>query len=295
MGGYGSESGWSSTGGGLSADESAPSYQGGVNTTSERSTPDVGFVADPATGVSVYSVPPSSPTSPGQWSEVGGTSIGAPAWAGLIAIADQGRSLAGEASLTGATQTVPALYSLLTSAFYKVPLTPSGGLSTANTVISTANYNTQAGLGSPAGSVLVSALVKTSITAPAPTPTPVASPAPTPVPIRLQPPVHVVSPVSTPTATPIIPVIGPNPTPLPTPTPSPTPPPAASPMSSTTTPSQPVSHTRHKTRPHPSPSRHRPKASPHRTAGTRFVAGHRGSAVVSALIEDRATFGPAGL
>ena len=43
---------------------------------------------------------------------MGGTSLGSPAWAAIIALADQGRNLAGVGSLDGATQTLPALYSL---------------------------------------------------------------------------------------------------------------------------------------------------------------------------------------
>ena len=37
----------------------------------------------------------------GPWVEVGGTSLAAPSWAGLIAIANQGRVLAGASTLDG--------------------------------------------------------------------------------------------------------------------------------------------------------------------------------------------------
>ena len=46
------------------------------------------------------------------WNQFGGTSLATPLWAGLVAIADQGRVLAGGTTLDGASQTLPALYSL---------------------------------------------------------------------------------------------------------------------------------------------------------------------------------------
>jgi subtilase family serine protease len=51
-----SETGWSGSGGGISADEPQPSYQQGVVTqsTSRRTNPDVAYDANPATGVPVY-------------------------------------------------------------------------------------------------------------------------------------------------------------------------------------------------------------------------------------------------
>ena len=73
-----------------------------------RSTPDVAFDGDPNTGVEVYSTDPNS--GQGSWQVVGGTSLGTPAWAGIIAIVDQGRALAGKSSLDGPTQTLPSLY-----------------------------------------------------------------------------------------------------------------------------------------------------------------------------------------
>ena len=127
-GGYASETAWSASGGGYSQFESQPAYQQTVQTTGQRSTPDVAFVGDPNTGVQVYETPPSGQqnfwgqtTAPqGSWQVVGGTSLGAPSWAGIVAIVDQGRSLAGHASLTGATQTLPALYSLASADFHAI-------------------------------------------------------------------------------------------------------------------------------------------------------------------------------
>ncbi len=55
-GNYGSESGWSDSGGGISQYISQPAYQNGVVTqsTTMRTVPDVAFDADPASGVAVY-------------------------------------------------------------------------------------------------------------------------------------------------------------------------------------------------------------------------------------------------
>jgi subtilase family serine protease len=77
-----SETGWTGSGGGLSSVYAAPSYQSGLGF-SKRAVPDVSYVADPATGVSVYD----SVRSQGQqgWLVVGGTSAGSPQWAALTA------------------------------------------------------------------------------------------------------------------------------------------------------------------------------------------------------------------
>ena len=178
-GSYGSESGWVDTGGGVSLYEPEPNFQDSVQSTGFRSTPDVSFVADPNTGVSVYVISPSGKAS---WEVVGGTSVGAPAWAGIIAIADQGRAIAGLASLNGATETLPALYSAPSTDFEKVAETasrrsPRGG---SNTAINTASYTTQTGLGTPKGASLIQSFVPATTVTTTPTPTPSPTPAPTP-------------------------------------------------------------------------------------------------------------------
>src|SRR5207248_41872 len=115
-GAYGSESAWSLSGGGISQFISQPSYQGNlvihngsqlISANGMRAGPDVAYVADPATGVAVYGT-----YGFGGWAQIGGTSAGSPQWAGLMAIVDQGRVAAGNASLDGYTQTLPAIYQL---------------------------------------------------------------------------------------------------------------------------------------------------------------------------------------
>ena len=119
---YNSETGWGyqsdsvgafiGSGGGLSLYEPEPAYQQGVQSTGSRTTPDVSLVADPATGAWIadpYNLDPSNP-----FEVVGGTSLSAPAWAGLLALVNQGRAAAGESTLnsTSPTETQQALYML---------------------------------------------------------------------------------------------------------------------------------------------------------------------------------------
>ena len=77
------------SGGGISQYETEPSFQQGVQSTGYRTTPDVSTVADPATGAWIadpYNLDPSNP-----FEAVGGTSLSAPIWAGLVAMVNQGR------------------------------------------------------------------------------------------------------------------------------------------------------------------------------------------------------------
>jgi len=101
------ETGWSGSGGGISNTYPAPSFQQAVTGYSARTNPDISLVADPSTGLSVY-----SPNN-GGWLLVGGTSAATPTWAGLISIADQGRTLLGGQPLNGPNQTLSGLYSAI--------------------------------------------------------------------------------------------------------------------------------------------------------------------------------------
>jgi hypothetical protein len=129
-GDYLSETAWADSGGGFSPYE---------NTTK----PDVAYDANPNTGVLVYD----SVTYQGitGWQVVGGTSEGAPQWAAIITLADQGLALRGLTSLNGPTQTIPDLYSFPTSDFHDI--------GSGNT-----------GLGSPVGEAIISDLVGGGVT-----------------------------------------------------------------------------------------------------------------------------------
>jgi hypothetical protein len=159
-GDYLSESAWSDGGGGISQVESQPSYQvGKVNGTSttNRTVPDVSMDADPNTGVYVLD------SFDGGWLEVGGTSLSCPLWAGLIAIADQGRVADGEGTLDGPSQTLPMLYDLPSSDFHDITTGSNG------TYSATTGYDLATGLGTPIANLLIPGLVDDSQSGQAPT------------------------------------------------------------------------------------------------------------------------------
>jgi subtilase family serine protease len=95
-----SEVGWTFSGGGFSHVFAKPDYQnnlpaGSTPIGSMRGVPDVAYQASAGTGALVYlSLPPDGndsnidDTTTG-WYDIGGTSLSAPQWAGLVAIADQ--------------------------------------------------------------------------------------------------------------------------------------------------------------------------------------------------------------
>ena len=83
------------------------------------------YNANPSTGFSVYD---SVAYQAKGWMSLGGTSAGAPQWAALIAIADEGRQLAGKHSLDGRTQTLPALYNMPASNFHDITTGNNGYL-----------------------------------------------------------------------------------------------------------------------------------------------------------------------
>jgi hypothetical protein len=154
-GGYGSEVGWSGSGGGVSRYERRPAYQGGVNPgRAFRSAPDVAFDADPYTGVTICdSFGLGDAGDP--WVQVGGTSFSAPAWASLVAVLNQGRAVAGQGSMDGASETLPALYAAPSRDFHDV-------VDGYNGYGASAGYDLVTGLGSPDAPRLVRDLVGTA-------------------------------------------------------------------------------------------------------------------------------------
>ncbi len=140
------------SGGGISLYDPEPAYQQGVQSTGYRTTPDVSLVADPATGAWIadtYNLDPSNP-----FEIVGGTSLAAPAWAGLFALVNQGRAAAGESTLNSSTPTdaQQALYMLPRSDYNAIT-------SGTNGYTASAGYNLVTGLGTPVASLLVPDLV----------------------------------------------------------------------------------------------------------------------------------------
>jgi subtilase family serine protease len=158
---YVSETGWSGSAGGFSGTDSyfsfyetAPSYQVAAQQSAGlnyglRTTPDVAFNADPNSGVAVYdSVPYAGQQG---WFQVGGTSAAAPAWAGLIAIADQGLATGGKGPLTS-TQVLTQLYNLPSSDYHDV----TSGFNGYN---ATPGYDLVTGLGTPKANTVIAGLL----------------------------------------------------------------------------------------------------------------------------------------
>ncbi len=160
-GSYSSESGWSGSTGGFSGldsywrfYETQPSYQTAALQAvglsyGVRTTPDVSFNADPNSGVAVYDSVGYSGQS--GWFQLGGTSAAAPAWAGLIAIADQGLATGGKGPLSG-TQAQTQLYALPSSDFHDIT-TGNNGYS------ATSGYDLVTGLGSPKANLVIAGLL----------------------------------------------------------------------------------------------------------------------------------------
>lgn len=144
------------TSGGFSDVEPEPDYQQGAQQSGARSTPDVGYNGDPNTGFAVYDSLAYQGVS--GWDVVGGTSAGAPQWAALVAIADQGRAAAGQGTLDGRTQTLPALYSV-----YSAPGTDGYATYTAEFHdIGDDGYGYTTGLGTPHAAAVVRTLMGSS-------------------------------------------------------------------------------------------------------------------------------------
>jgi hypothetical protein len=142
------------TGGGTSTIETKPAWQAGFGPSRGRSVPDVAMLADPSTGVALY--------TNGSWSayEWGGTSLAAPLWAGVIALFNQQRRSAGLGNL-----------SVTANSFWAYQLTPindivtgaspsrsSDSCQTSGDCIAAAGYDQVTGRGSPLGSITWEAL-----------------------------------------------------------------------------------------------------------------------------------------
>ncbi len=146
---------WASTGG-PSRFESEPSYQFPFQSTGRRTTPDVSFDASGNSGVDIYYTPFNDPSMAGLQYGSSGTSLSSPCWAGLIAIANQGRVANGLPTLNSPAnpmQTVQALYSLPDSDFHDIT-------SGYNGFLAGVGYDFITGRGSPIANLLIPDLVK---------------------------------------------------------------------------------------------------------------------------------------
>ncbi len=146
---------WAS-GGGASLYESQPAYQSGVvpasmsnlNGSAMRTTPDVSFDASLSSAANFY-------FNGSVYYGAEGTSLATPCWAGLIAIANQGRVAAGGMTLNNSTnpqQTLQALYSLPASDFHDIIKGYNGNSASPG-------YDEATGLGTPIANFLIPDLV----------------------------------------------------------------------------------------------------------------------------------------
>ena len=163
-----SEAGWPGSGGGISALWSMPDYQsaaaatlGVVNASSSsapcgsaptpcRQVPDVASDAAPATGYLIY-------FTPDGWAPIGGTSVGAPTWAALFALAN------GSPACTGRPVGFanPALYRIAGNAYastFNDVVIGSNAVTGAGGYTAKPGYDMVTGLGTPIAAPLVSAL-----------------------------------------------------------------------------------------------------------------------------------------
>ena len=135
-----SQTAWSGSGGGYSSYFSTPYYQNatGYNST-QRGVPDVSMVANPNTGVLIV--------VSGTTYKIGGTSVGTPIWAGIIALMDQynNRSL-------GLVN--PLLYQIARTHFYSKDFTQITSGSN-NGYSAHSGWNPVDGLGTPMVSNLI--------------------------------------------------------------------------------------------------------------------------------------------
>ena len=172
---YSSESAWAGSGGGISAIESQPSYQKGVVTQSgtQRANPDVAYDSNPNTGFPIVDSYTYGTTAP--WAQIGGTSAAAPQWAGLVAIADQGRALNVQSPLDGRSQLLPMIYQMPSSNFHDITTGTTTGTPNYS---ATTGYDLTTGRGSPIANLVVNSLVNGTSPPPAPPPSPPPSPPP---------------------------------------------------------------------------------------------------------------------
>jgi hypothetical protein len=134
-----------------------------TQTSSARATPDVAYDASPSTGVAVYDSIPYSGKTYG-WLGVGGTSAGAPQWAALIAIADEGRAANSQPAInsTSPQEVMNVLYKNAGD-FHDI----TSGTSTGQPLYSAGvGYDYVTGLGSPMANLVVGSFVGTTTTTP---------------------------------------------------------------------------------------------------------------------------------
>jgi len=166
-GAWASETGWNrnngvGTGGGISLNYGIPGWQQGISmgsnqgSTTQRNVPDVAIVAD---NVYVY-------YNNGARGSMGGTSIGAPLWAGYMALANELAASSGRAPIGFVN---PSIYALAkgtdyTNYFHDITIGNNFSSASPTNYPATAGYDLCTGWGTPQGGFLINALVGLSDT-----------------------------------------------------------------------------------------------------------------------------------
>ena len=151
---YASESVWNdsygSGGAGVSTLEKEPAYQEAVQQTGYRQGPDVAYDAAEISDYDTY--------VDGTLENCYGTSCGAPQWAALIALADQGREMNGLGTLDSSnltTGTMPLLYDLYDTPFYDEAFHDITTGENTNGVAAGPGFDNATGLGTPQANFLI--------------------------------------------------------------------------------------------------------------------------------------------
>lgn len=151
-GSYGGETAWSDGGGGISQYEAQPDFQSATVypfSTTQRTIPDVSWLADPSTGVNVLDTYANEGTN--GLIQIGGTSLATPMWGAVISMVNQTRATRGLPTLDGPSQTLPMIYDLPSSAFNDIT---SGN----NGFAAGVGYDLTSGRGTPNVPTLISDL-----------------------------------------------------------------------------------------------------------------------------------------
>lgn len=145
------ETAWSGSGGGISAYNAVPAWQtglkvtattGALGTPTRRVLPDVGFNANPNSGQLIL--------VNGAWYVAGGTSVGTPQWAGIVAVANAVRALNGKAALGAlGTPVYRALAGNATNYTASLLDVKSGSNGSCKGCGAVAGYDLVTGLGTP--------------------------------------------------------------------------------------------------------------------------------------------------
>jgi len=109
------------------------------------------LVPDPATGVTIYNSIPDANGESG-WSQIGGTSAGAPQWAGLLAVINEGRAIIGKPTLDGVKDVLPWLSTYPSNNFRDI-ITGTNGFE------ATPGIDYATGIGSPRAHKVARALI----------------------------------------------------------------------------------------------------------------------------------------